>query len=139
VIIIAALRKSSRKRDAVLNVMRGTRSHPSAQWIYEVLRPEYPDISLGTVYRNLKLFIESGEVVSVGSVDGQERYDARTEPHPHFICTSCGKVIDLDCEMLSDAPYSGIEDKTGLKIESHSITYKGLCADCVQHGKRSSH
>lgn len=136
---MATLRKTSRKRDAILAVLRGTESHPSAQWIYESLRSEYPDISLGTVYRNLKLFIESGEVVSVGDVDGQERYDARTEPHPHFICNRCGDVIDLDCATLNDASYPVIEDKTGLKIESHSITYRGLCADCVQLGKRSSH
>ena len=80
------MRRHSRKRDAILNCIRQSRVHPSAEWIYAQLKPEHPDLSLGTVYRNLALFRESGEVVCVATVRGADRLDACTEPHAHFIC-----------------------------------------------------
>ena len=89
------VRKRSRKREAILECIRSTDIHPSAEWIYEQLRPRIPDLSLGTVYRNLRLFLAEGEIMSVGVVDGLERYDGNTSPHVHFICERCGAVIDV--------------------------------------------
>ena len=73
---MAVMRRHSRKRDAILQCIKESREHPSAEWIYTQLKPEHPDLSLGTVYRNLALFRESGEVVSVATVNGVERLDA---------------------------------------------------------------
>ena len=83
---MATVRKHSRKRDAILAKLCQTTAHPSAVWIFEELRKDIPDLSLGTVYRNLSVFKEEGLVVSVGTVNGQERYDANTAEHTHFIC-----------------------------------------------------
>ena len=80
----------SKKREAILTAIRGTRCHPSAEWVYQSLKPEHPDLSLGTVYRNLIFFQQRGEIQSVGVVKGQERFDGETRPHSHFICNSCG-------------------------------------------------
>ena len=78
------VRKKSRKREAMLAALRATTEHPTAEMLYNTLKPEYPELSLGTVYRNLSVLAEEGLVVSVAHVNGQERYDARVEPHTHF-------------------------------------------------------
>ena len=80
--------KHFRRRDAVLTCLRGTDVHPSAEWVHSQLKADYPDISLGTVYRNLAYFKDQGTIVSLGTVKGVERFDGNTTPHVHFICTS---------------------------------------------------
>ena len=79
-------RKNSRKRAAILEALAAVTEHPTAEMLYNRLKPRYPELSLGTVYRNLSVLAEEGLVVTVARVDGQERYDARTEPHAHFVC-----------------------------------------------------
>ena len=121
-------RRHSRKRDAVLALLRSTESHPTADWIYSKLKPEYPDLSLATVYRNLKMFQQDGLVRSVGVVNGQERFDAVTEDHPHFVCTSCGQVSDIcNCKM----PVNDIQSELGAEITGCDLTYYGKCHDCL--------
>lgn len=124
-------RKYSRKREAILKTLRSTKAHPSAEWIYARLKPTFPDLSLGTVYRNLSLFRTEGLVTSVATVKGQERFDAQVIPHPHFICDSCGKVLDMD--ML---PYFGPAQGTvgfdGGEVEYCEILFHGKCNDCKQ-------
>ena len=92
--------KRFRKRDAILTCLRQTVVHPSADWVFAQLKPEIPDLSLGTVYRNLALFKEQGLIMSLGTVNGVERFDGNTEPHVHFICTECGKV-NAQCQSRS--------------------------------------
>jgi Fur family peroxide stress response transcriptional regulator len=125
-------RKHSRKRDAMLEVLRGTKSHPSADWIYAQLKPVYPDLSLATVYRNLSLFKTEGLVRSVGVVDGQERYDAITSVHPHFICTCCGEVSDIPG---LETPSLDVSERLGAEITGCDLTYYGKCRKCLEAGK----
>ena len=80
-------RKRSKKRDAILSCLCSTDTHPSAEWIYHRLKPQIPDLSLATVYRNLALFQREGRIISVGVVQNLERFDANVHPHAHFICT----------------------------------------------------
>ena len=87
--------KRFRKRDAILACVRSTTAHPSAEWVFEHVKAEVPDISLATVYRNLALFKEQGMIQSLGSVNGVERFDGNVAPHVHFVCTGCGLVKDL--------------------------------------------
>ena len=127
------VRKRSRKREAILECIRSTDTHPSAEWIYEQLRPRIPDLSLGTVYRNLRLFLAEGEIVSVGVVDGLERYDGNTSPHVHFICERCGAVIDV-----AKAPSPGeltarAETASGGTVESCAVTFTGICGECLKN------
>ena len=88
-------RKNSKKRQVILEALAATTAHPTAQELYQQLKPDYPDLSLGTVYRNLSLFAEEGDAMSVGVFRGQERFEARTEPHAHLHCAQCGLVIDV--------------------------------------------
>ncbi|MCL2367371.1 MAG: transcriptional repressor [Oscillospiraceae bacterium] len=125
------VRKHSRKRDAILAKIRSTKSHPTADWVYHELKPEIPDLSLATVYRNIRLFKEAGDVVSVGTVDGQERFDGNTLPHGHFICTACGAVIDFPA-VSAPAEAMGSLEETGFQVDRIELTAYGVCGRCAE-------
>ena len=125
-------RKHSKKRDAILACICSTKSHPSAEWVYQQLKPQIPDLSLGTVYRNISMFKADGTIQSIGTVAGLERYDGNTDPHTHFICTGCGKVIDLDTVELPQATLKEAEDTAGGSIVSYQLQFFGNCADCAK-------
>lgn len=119
------MQKHSRKRDAILACLQSTKSHPSAEWIYAQLKPTIPDLSLGTVYRNLAEFRSSGQIISVGTVGGTERFDADLTPHAHFICDLCGAVIDLgNIEPPACSPDCG-------EVRGFSLIYHGVCKACT--------
>ena len=88
--------KYARKGSAVYSALAATKLHPSAETLYRDLQEIYPNISRTTVYANLTKLREEGSVICVGVVDGRERYDANTRPHPHFICEQCGAVLDVE-------------------------------------------
>lgn len=122
----------SRKRMAILNALQNTKVHPTADWVYQELRPQYPDLSLGTVYRNLKRFCENGKAVSIGVIGGQEHFDGFTEPHAHLVCSHCGKVIDIYDALPEQEALSELSRRTGCRVESAGILYSGLCPDCAK-------
>jgi Fur family peroxide stress response transcriptional regulator len=129
-------RKHSKKRDEILRVIRSTDAHPSARWVYEQLKPAFPRLSLGTVYRNIKAFREDGELALIGVVQGEERFDGRVQPHPHFICSRCGRVIDIGGDRnenlggcaWTEGPEAEIQP--GLYVDRRRTVYYGLCGDC---------
>lgn len=122
--------KQFRKRNAILACLRGTKCHPSAEKLYQMLQEEHPDISLATVYRNLALFKSQGLIASVATVDGVERFDGNIEPHVHFICSGCGAVQDV---FEVDQPdYSSYAEFLGCRIDQTQLTFTGLCRDCLK-------
>ena len=123
----------SKKREAIFNAIRETKCHPSADWVYQTLKPTHPDLSLGTVYRNLDFFRQHGMVRSVGVVKGQERFDAMTAPHTHFVCSCCGDVIDRDDIQLDAELDRTLCERYGLAIERHELTFHGLCQTCMHN------
>ena len=125
--------KNFKKRNAILSCLRGTDVHPSAEWVFTQLKAEYPDISLGTVYRNLALFKEQGLVISVGTVNGVERFDADTEPHVHFICRACHKVDDLPGMIIPQSLTADVDRHTGGRTETCSLSFTGTCRECLTH------
>lgn len=118
----------SSKRIAILNTIRSTNCHPSAKWVYNQLKEQYPDLSLGTVYRNIALFKDEGLINSVATVNGEERIDGITAPHAHFVCTKCGNVYDIFNQQLT--ALDDVLCGEGFEIESKSITYYGKCNKC---------
>lgn len=123
-------RKHFRKRDAIYACLQETKSHPSAEWLYEHLRSRCPDISLATVYRNLAKFREEGRICSVGTVNGVERFDANTMPHPHFICDRCGSVQDLD-GFHADVPLLEMARRAIRgRVDQCTLCFHGLCEQC---------
>lgn len=123
-------RKYSKKRAAILEALRSTDTHPSAEMLYARLKGEFPDLSLGTVYRNLAMFVADGDAISVGTVAGQERYDADTTPHAHFVCTICGSVTDVCSPNLAGIEHE-VEQEIGGVVTSRSLSFTGTCARCL--------
>lgn len=123
----------SRKREAIYQAICSTKSHPTADWIYQSLKPVYPDLSLGTVYRNISRFKEEGSVISVGVVNGQERLDGNVSPHAHFICKVCGRVVDVASDNVAEDKNldQGISKKYHCVVDFHDLVFHGTCSNCL--------
>lgn len=124
-------RKHSKQREMIKSFLMGRKDHPTADMIYMNVRQQYPNISLGTVYRNLSLLAELGEIRRLRVGDGVDHFDADVSPHYHFICTECGAVSDVHMPNVdaiaevADANFDGRVDG--------SVTYfYGVCADCLK-------
>ena len=123
-------------RDKIYEYLCGTKTHPSANMIYNDLKPSIPKLSLGTVYTNLKLFEELGQVIRVANVNGFERYDADTSEHVHLVCDECGAVIDV---MDADIRKAKKACQVGqAKIKSIHIVLHGTCEKCSVNLKGDS-
>lgn len=125
-----AIVRRSKKRDAILHLMRTTKCHPSADWIYQQLKDDYPNLSLGTVYRNLNQLSEQHIIRRVGVINGQERFDSDTYPHAHFVCNCCGSVTDLPDYPPSEGYVQSLSEQYGFYVEGHEFNLRGLCKDC---------
>ena len=122
--------KHFRKRDAILTFLRSTNEHPSAETVFTKLKAEIPDLSMGTVYRNLNLFKQQGLAMSVATVKGVERFDGNTAPHVHFICQECDAVIDLMEMQVPETLKSVAEGYCGGSVTDCQLSFTGLCKDC---------
>ena len=129
-------KRYSRKRAAIMECLKSTTIHPTAEWIYEQLKPEIPDLSLGTVYRNLAAFKKDGLIRSVGVVNGQERYDGNIRPHGHFVCSKCGAVIDTAAVPMSEELIESTEGETGCEVQGIVVSYFGLCSNCLKEQEK---
>lgn len=125
--------KNFRKRNAILEYLQNTDSHPSAETIFTDLKQEIPDLSIGTVYRNLTLFKQQGQVTSVATVKGVERFDANTDPHVHFICDTCDAVIDLHQLHTPESLSAEAENCIGCKVGTCQLAFTGTCRTCLNH------
>ena len=130
---MAATTKQFRKRNAILECLRSTDAHPSADMVHEMLQAEHPDISLATVYRNLALFKQQGEIMSVCTVNGVERFDANTAPHVHFICETCNTVSDLHEIHFPATLAEDVSNCYGNEMHGCQLTINGLCSDCLKN------
>ncbi len=120
----------SKKREAIYSCLCSTDTHPTADWIFQQLRPSFPDLSLATVYRNLTQLKDAGKIRSVGVVAGQERFDANIQPHTHFICTRCNAVLDLMEIRIPKDLVSQTEKVFDCNITGTSLRFTGLCPQC---------
>ncbi|MDR2020978.1 MAG: transcriptional repressor [Treponema sp.] len=122
-------RRNTRQRELVLEVICGE-NHPAAREIFDKISMTEP-ISLGTVYRNLAILEEKGEIVQVKGDPELVRYDRRRDLHHHLHCKVCGKVYDMPLPYDSGFDRKAAE-KSGYRIECHSITFEGVCAACMK-------
>ena len=125
--------KNFRKRGAILECLRCSKAHPSADMVYAMLQKDHPDISLATVYRNLALFKKQGLIQSVGTVGGVERFDGNIEPHVHFICTGCDAVLDLPEMQVPQTLCGDAAAGVGGTVSGCQLTFSGLCGDCSKN------
>ena len=125
-------KKHFRKRDAILQYLQSVTDHPSAEKVFTQLKPEIPDLSMGTVYRNLNLFKQQGLAVSVATIKGVERFDGNTEPHVHFICQDCDAVIDLMDMEVPETLKSVAEASCGGQVAECQLCFSGVCRSCLE-------
>ena len=122
-------RRDTKQREAILNLLRHADSHPTADWIYGEVRKVIPNISNGTVYRNLKILRETGEISELNLSGAVSRFEGRQEHHYHFRCEKCGQVFDVE-EPVNNELDKRVSIKTGFKISYHQLEFRGLCKDC---------
>lgn len=115
----------SRQRQAVYDALVSTKLHPDAYAVYNAVKKTIPNVSLGTVYRNLAQLEAEGKINRVSAATEKCRYDGNVSPHAHFICRTCGSIIDVPfcCEQLQSQGYL---------VERSETVYYGICPDCRQ-------
>jgi len=116
----------SKQRELIKNIIKGRKDHPTADMIYSSARQAEPNISLGTVYRNLKMLSDDGVIITLETVDKRLHYDGDISRHSHFICEKCGKIIDL----FEPAETPTELKKLGLTVSGEKCIYYGSCIEC---------
>ncbi|WP_320173626.1 transcriptional repressor [Maridesulfovibrio sp.] len=119
--------RRSKQRELILEELKGLTCHPTADELYERVRKRLPNISLGTVYRNLELMADNGVILKI-ETSGKNRFDGNAEPHPHIRCLQCGKVDDIMNNVA--APAINAVEARGYDIKGCSIEYFGFCPEC---------
>ncbi len=122
------------QRLAILEILAASVGHPSVEQVYEQIKTEFPTTSLATVYKTINLLKSMDEVLELGFADMGSRYDgARPYPHPHVICTKCGRIVDPELISMDDLTLK-LEQETGFKITKHQLYFFGECQDCSGKG-----
>ena len=122
-----AVLKYSRQRESIKEYLNSSCEHPTADTVYLSVRQEFPNISLGTVYRNLNLLAEQGEIARLPMPEGPDHYDFTVKPHYHFLCKKCHNIVDVDVPYAPD--FNNICPE-GCTTESHILTLIGTCQNC---------
>lgn len=131
--------KYSRQRESIKACLMARKDHPTADLLYTTIREQFPNISLGTVYRNLNLLVDLGEIRKLTCGDGTDHFDYDTSPHYHFVCRKCGKILDLPMNAAKELEAEA-ERHVGGRIEDHTVFFYGVCSDCcnpTEHLHRS--
>ena len=127
-------KKYSRQRELVLNILRSTKSHPTAEWIYKQARTKMPRISLGTVYRNLSVLRDEGRIQEICVNESVRRYDGDVRDHYHVHCIQCGCIDDVP-PVAPRMTREEMESITGYKIMGHRLEFWGICKACQSSSK----
>ncbi|MBW1779528.1 MAG: transcriptional repressor [Deltaproteobacteria bacterium] len=133
------IQRTTRQRQVILEEVRRSKSHPTADEIYDRVRAQLPRISLGTVYRNLDLLAANGEIVKLTPGRTQMRFDGNLNAHYHMTCIHCGRVEDLPISP-SDSPIDILEQMTShltkYGVFGHKLEFVGVCSECAANGHR---
>lgn len=122
--------KYSKQRELIYDFLKERKDHPTADVVYQGVKSHLPNISLGTVYRNLMLLSELGEIQKLNIGDGADHFDPVTKDHNHFICNKCSRIFDLDMDGMEDIEKVAARYVKG-NIESHKFFFYGICEDCL--------
>lgn len=126
--------RNTAQRSIILNVLKGMKTHPTADELYEKVRNEMPRISLGTVYRNLMMLAELGVVRKLETAGKQMRFDGDLSPHVHIRCRRCGRVDDIWADPISIPEHMKTIDFRGYQVTGYALEYEGVCPDCAKKG-----
>ncbi len=129
--VFMATLKYSRQREMIKDFLMTRKDHPTADIVYMNVRKQNPNISLGTVYRNLTLLSDLGEITRLRVGDGVDHFDADTSPHYHFVCTKCGNVTDLEMDSIESILEVAGANFDG-HIAGHMTHFYGTCGSCTR-------
>ncbi len=118
----------TKQRRIIHSIINNSCEHLCADGIYLEAKKEMPNIAIGTVYRNLGLMVDAGEIRRIPIAGQPDRYDKSTKPHDHMLCEDCGKLVDLSIGDITGL----IEEKTGACVTSYELSVSGICPDCVK-------
>lgn len=122
--------RMTRQKALILEIVHGTKTHPTADWVYQEARRRIPDISLGTVYRNLNALAQQGFIREMIYAGASSRYDGNVADHYHFVCNDCHRVFDIRVPALTKIDQAAAES-SGYQVEGHRLEFYGRCADCT--------
>ncbi len=122
-------RRNTIQRQIIFNAVLDLENHPSAEDVYNHIKPNYPSISLGTVYRNLNLLSENGKLLKVAIANSADRFDHNINSHYHIQCSKCKKLYDIDIPYF-DQIDNEVSSKTEFDITNHHIIFDGICHQC---------
>lgn len=124
--------KLTPQRLAIFQLLDGNSKHPSAEDIYKELKPNYPSLSLATVYNTLDVLTKAGELQELRIKSDKRNYDFNTTPHSHFLCRVCSSVYDMEAGLQERRLPS---DVNGYLVEGITLNYYGVCPECLEMEK----
>lgn len=125
------LRRKTKQRSVILEVLRKTKAHPSADLLFKMVRRKIPSISFGTVYRNLNLLRDQGQILELFCGKYSCRYDGNLKNHYHLFCIKCENIFDIDEPLLRNLDHR-ISQRSGFTIKHHRLDFYGYCRDCKE-------
>ena len=130
--------KYSRQREAIKDYLSSVTTHPTADTVYMHIKDEFPNISLGTVYRNLSLLSDIGEIRKLTNFGSADRYDGRVAPHSHFMCTRCNRVIDMQSDSLNGILEQAAAEFIHGKVFDVDASFYGICKECLKKEEKQA-
>lgn len=127
----------TRQRKIVLEELASVDTHPRADQIYQMVRKRIPNVSFGTIYRNLRTLEELGLVTEVQYGQRSSRFDANISSHHHFVCRECERIIDVDTDMMVELESSSLA-RMGYTIEGYRMQLVGLCPVCRKQARKAA-
>lgn len=124
--------RMTRQKRLILDILRSTKTHPTADWIYEQAKRQIPNISLGTVYRNLKVLKEMGEIMELDYGSTYSRFDGNPLNHYHFSCLECGCIFDVPLPLKKSLEAEAAAAMEGAEVDAHRLEFYGRCAACAR-------
>ena len=133
---ISMKQRKTIQRQILLRTVKSLKCHPTTEEVYEAVSKEYPHISLATVYRNLNLMAQNGDIGKIPVGDAAYRFDAGAHPHYHIRCSVCGSFTDVNSAYCSEIDKM-IEERTGYSISGHSLIFDGVCPECRKNEEKT--
>ncbi len=123
--------RRSRQRERILALLRSTQTHPTANWLFGKLKKDFPNLSMGTVYRNIGVLVHQGLIGRIAFGSTFDRLDANVTEHYHFVCERCEAVIDLKLPIVR-ALERQVPASEGFEVHRHAVEFYGLCPKCAK-------
>lgn len=120
----------SKQRELIMEAVFKNRVHPTAEYVYKLLKKDHPELSLGTVYRNLNYLAENNMLKKINVPGGSDRFDGTLTRHQHLICRKCGKIFDVDISELSSVK-DKLKESIDFEIDIDTLVMEGVCGVCA--------